>query len=84
MEQLEQQLGQCSYCGGSLHPKILSYYDQIWGDETYRFENVPALVCAACGEIFFTAEVDQAMDRALQGHPEPKRFVQVPVVELSV
>lgn len=75
---------QCCYCGGSLHPKILPYYDQLWGGETYRFENLPALVCAACGEIFFEAAVDQAMDRVLQGHLEPKRFAQVPVLELSV
>lgn len=28
--------------GGSLHTELLPYYDQHWGDKTYRFGNVPA------------------------------------------
>ena len=76
-------MGECSFCGGSLHPKILSYYDYQWGDETYRFEHVPALVCVACGELFFEAPVSQAMNKIVAGKPEPKRFAQVPILELS-
>ena len=67
-------MNQCSHCGGSLHAKTLPYHDQLWGDETYRFENVPALACAACGEVFFEAHVSQAMDRVLQSEPKPTRI----------
>ena len=52
-------MNHCSHCGGSLHAKTLLYYDQLWGDETYRFEGVPAVICAAFGEVFFEAHVSQ-------------------------
>ena len=77
-------MDECSFCGGSLHRKILPYYDQPWEGDTYRFENVPALVCAACGEVFFEAAVDQAMDDVLTCMPEPKKFARVPVLELPL
>ena len=77
-------MNQCSHCGGSVHAKTLPHYDQLWGDQTYRFENVPALVCAACGEVFFEAHVSQAMDRVLEGEPTPRRFAQLPVLDLPL
>lgn len=73
----------CSFCGaGKLHPKTLSYVDQPWGAKTYRFENVSALVCDICGEVYFEAAVSQAMDKVLEDKPAPKRVDQVPVFEL--
>ena len=77
-------LDECDFCGGSLHPKALPYYDQHWHGKTYRFENVPALVCAACGEVYFEAAISQAMDKVLTSNPQPKGFVQVPIVELPL
>ena len=77
-------MNECSFCGGSLHPKTLPHYDQEWEGETYRFEDVPALVCRACGEVFFEAAVDQAMDDVLVKQPQPKGFVQVPILELPL
>ena len=77
-----KELEQCSFCSGSLHPWTLPHYDYPWGDQTYRFENVPALVCGTCGEVFFEATVSQAMNRTVSGNPQPKRFIQVPVLEL--
>jgi len=75
----------CSFCeGGALHSEILPHYDQLWGDETYRFENVPALVCNVCGEIYFEANVDQAMDKALAAAQasKPERYARVPLLDL--
>ena len=77
-------MDECGYCGGSLHSKTLPYYDLVWEEETYRFENVAALVCAACDEVFFEASVDQAMDKALEHLDKPKRFAQIPILELPV
>ena len=77
-------MDECIYCGGSLHPKTLPHYDYPWGAETYRFERVPALVCAACGEIFFEAPVSQAMNKMVSTNPTPKRFDQIPVLDLHV
>jgi YgiT-type zinc finger domain-containing protein len=74
----------CDFCGGQLHPQTLKRVDYPRGDETYRFENVPAYVCDSCGEIYFDAVVSQAMNRAVSSNPQPKRFDQVPVLELSL
>ena len=72
----------CDFCGGRLRAKTLLHLDYPWGDETYRFDNVPAYVCAQCGEIHFDAAVSQAMNKAVADNPQPKRFDRVPVLEL--
>lgn len=78
------RLQTCSFCGGGIRPKTLPYHDEQWHGNTYRFENVPALVCAVCGEIYFEAAVSQAMDKVLTSNPKPKGFVQVPIVEFPL
>ena len=75
-------MNECTYCGGSLHARTLTYYDVAWNEKTYRFENVPALVCAACEEVFLEASIDQAIDKALNEKAKPKRYEQIPVLEL--
>ena len=77
-------MGKCSYCGGTLRSRVLPYFDQPWGEETCRFENVPGLVCVACGEVCFDSAVSQAMDRILEASPPPKRFDRIPVFELDL
>ena len=77
----------CTTCGsGKIRSKILPYFEQPWGEESYRLENIPALVCGECGEIYFEAKVGQAMDEALiaieKSSLEPKRFDKVPVFEV--
>ena len=74
----------CDFCGGQLQPQTLPYYDEQWQGKHYRFANVPAYVCAQCGEIYFDAAVSQAMEEILTSNPQPKRFEQVPVWELSI
>ena len=54
-------------------------HQQPWGEELYEFENVPALVCRRCGEVFLEAEVGLVIDCVIQQHPEPKKYHQVPV-----
>ena len=78
------RLQTCIFCGGGVRPKNLSYHDEQWHGNTYRFENVPALVCSQCGEIYFEAAVSQAMDKALTGNPQPKSFAQIPIAELPL
>ncbi len=74
----------CNFCGGEVHPKTLRRFDYPWGEESYRFENVPAYVCDSCGEIYFDAAVSQAMNKAVINNTTPKRFDQVPVLDLVV
>ena len=49
-------------------------HQQPWGNELYEFENVPALVCRQCGEVWLEAEVGQLIDRIIKEHPQPIRY----------
>jgi YgiT-type zinc finger domain-containing protein len=72
----------CGQCGGTLEKRIITH-EQHWGSELYEFENVPALVCRQCGEVWLEAEVGQLIDKIIQQHPQPKRYHQVPVFSLA-
>ena len=71
----------CARCGGSLEHGTITH-QQPWGDELYEFENVPALICRQCGEVWLDAEVGQLMNTIIERHPEPRKFHQVPVFSL--
>jgi YgiT-type zinc finger domain-containing protein len=72
----------CPQCGGSFETKTITH-QQPWGEELYEFENVPALVCAQCGEVWLGAEVAQLIESVIKRHPQPKRYHQVPVFSLA-
>jgi len=68
----------CAECGGSLEPKTITY-THPWGDQLYRFENVPALVCVQCGHVWLSAKISQLIDKAVRTPPKTKRYQKVPV-----
>ena len=72
----------CAKCGGSLERKTITH-QQPWGAELFEFENVPALVCRQCGEVWLDSKVTQAIDSIIEQNPQPKRYHQVPVFSLS-
>ena len=71
----------CARCGGSLEHRTINH-QQPWGDDLFEFENVPALVCRQCGEIWLEAAVGQLIDAIIQQRPEPKKYHKVPVFSL--
>jgi len=68
----------CAVCGGALEPRQITH-TQAWGERLYRFEQVPALVCIQCGEVWLAAEVSQWIDQAVEGNATPTRREEVPV-----
>ena len=76
------QRNACAQCGGNLEPQNTTHRQQ-WGEELYEFENVPALVCVQCGEVWLEAEVGQLIDKIIQQRPEPKKYHDVPVFSLA-
>lgn len=72
----------CAECGGSLHEKTVAY-TQPWGDDLYRFEDVPASICVQCGHVWLSAEVSRAIDGMIQSNASPKKFQSVPVFSLA-
>lgn len=76
------QINKCAECGGTLGKKTITH-TQPWGEELYRFENVPAFVCAQCGHVWLPAEVSQSIDEIIQKQPTPKKYQRVPVFSLA-
>ena len=72
----------CTQCGGSLEPRTITH-QQPWGAELYEFENVPALVCQQCGEVWLEAQTGQLMETIIRQQTKPKRYHQVPVFSLT-
>ena len=54
-----------------------------WKGQLYILEDVPVGICQQCGEKYFTAEVSEAIDRAVESG-EVKRMASVPVKELKL
>ena len=77
-----QHPSRCAECGGTLQRKTITH-TQPWGDELYRFENVPAFVCTQCGHVWLEAAVSQAIDDIIRKHPTPKKYAQVPVFDFA-
>ena len=40
-------------------------HTQAWGNKSFEFRNVPALVCS-CGEVWLEASVADRMDEAIK------------------
>ena len=72
----------CDECGGTLVKKTVTHI-QPWGEELFRFEEVPASVCVQCSHVWLSAEISQLMDKIIQRHTKPKKYQRVPVFSLA-
>jgi len=72
----------CAVCDGQLVDEVIKY-DQHWGDDIVVFEDVPARVCHACGEIWLSSQVVQAMDKVLKSQKKPTKEITIPVWSLA-
>ncbi len=62
----------CAVCGGELEATTITH-EVKRGTHIYLFQNVPAKVCTACGEIWIDEEVLQL----------PVRKVETPVYDFT-
>ena len=72
----------CPFCKGPIAVERIEHVHQ-WRGTWYLLRNVPAEVCAQCGETFFAPDVLAAMDRVVSTKSEPDGHVYVPVFSLS-
>jgi len=73
----------CPVCGGKFKKQTITH-EEWWDGSLYVFKDVPALVCESCGDISFTDEVSEAMDRLIQSEEEPEEYLtKVPVFSLK-
>ncbi len=71
----------CEFCGSETFEKKvkrLHWYNK----KLYIVENVPAQVCAECGERYFHAQVLDEIDRMLDEDHEVMERIEVEVVAL--
>lgn len=71
----------CAVCGGELKVTTITHEEKR-GSDIYLFQNVPAKVCTACGEIWIDEEVLQQIDRLIETGV-PVRKVETPVYDFT-
>ena len=71
----------CAVCGGELRETTITHEERR-GEHLYLFQNVPAKVCVACGELWIDEEVLQALDRLIT-EGVPMRTVETPVFDFA-
>jgi len=72
----------CAVCSGNLKSTTITHEERR-GDQLYLFQNVPAQVCEACGEIWIDEAVLQEIDRLIESG-QPVRQQQTPVFDLAL
>ena len=71
----------CAVCGGELQVTTITHEEKR-DSNIYLFQNVPAKVCTACGEIWIDEEVMQQIDKLIESGI-PVRKVETPVYDFS-
>ena len=72
----------CAVCAGKLKSTTITHEERR-GDQLYLFQNVPAQVCEACGEIWVDELVLQEIDRLIE-NGQPVRKQETPVFDLAL
>ncbi len=73
---------ECLYCKGQLEARLVTRV-QDYNGHWYIIENLPAMVCTQCGEIFYTAESHDRVIDLITGGTEPVRLETVAVMDAS-
>lgn len=67
----------CAVCGSKLRPTTVTHEERREA-HCYLFQNVPAQVCAACGEVWIEEATLREIDRLLsKGGPVHKVHTQI-------
>lgn len=72
----------CASCGGFLVAQNIVYEKKV-GEKRVVFENVPAMVCASCDEVWFDGKTAEKIERLFQKKILPSRWLKVPVFSYS-
>ena len=72
----------CAACGGALRQTTITHEERR-GTNFYVFQNVPAPLCTASGEVWIEETTVQEIDRLIR-EGEPIRKVETPVYDFAV
>ncbi len=72
----------CVFCGGKMEKKRATFVYE--GDNKYLLvENVPAEVCAKCGEKTYSPAVTTELLKFAKDKPKPVKTINIPVFEFA-
>ncbi len=80
-EEENEAMKTCYFCQGEVINKRIRHVHH-WNEEIVIFENVPVEVCTQCGEVYFSPEVLEMMDKATLEQTPPDKSIAVPVFSL--
>lgn len=70
----------CMYCGGTLVKRNVNRMQEFEG-HWYLIENVPALVCEQCGEVYYSMAANDMVLRLVSEPNAPVREERVKVFD---
>ena len=72
----------CVFCGGRVEQKKVTFsYEE---DEHFIVvKNVPAEVCAGCGEKTYSPEITDELMKFAQNRFKPQKMIEVPLFDYS-
>ena len=78
----ETQVNECMICHGELEERHVTRVQEYKG-HWYLIENLPALVCRQCGEIYYTPEAHDRVITLITSGQQPVRVEMVKVLDAS-
>lgn len=75
-------MNECLYCKGSLEEKHISRVQEYKG-HWYLIENLPALVCSQCGEVYYTPNTHDLVLEMVKSKARPTRTETLSVLDAS-
>ena len=69
----------CYFCKGEIIDKKIEHI-HCWGKTKVLFKNLPTEVCKQCGEVYFTPDILEGMDKAVEHLEDVKETIKIPVV----
>ncbi len=75
-------MNECLYCKGQFEEQRVTRLQQYEG-RWYLIENLPALVCRQCGEVYYTPATHDWVLDTVQGAEQPVREEKASVFDAS-
>lgn len=73
----------CHFCGGELKEQLTTFLYEEAG-QVWVVRNVPAYVCAQCGEKEFSRATTRQVLSLLKQPPRPAEILHVPAYDMSM
>lgn len=70
----------CDLCGGAMLEKKTTYTLEIH-KRFVMVENVPAKVCQQCGEMLYSPDVVDRLQKTIWNNKEPEKTIETPVFD---